>query len=126
MLKWYVAPLMIVVLLGLCVPIQAAASGTELMTAFSLRVTIVENGVEHEWEYDSPNHYEYEQGDRVVKGKEAKEKVEQIVDELQLHEKAEVNDLVKRLKSSAYPNMKKLDIRFMNGESKLFTWVWEA
>ncbi|WP_332634436.1 hypothetical protein [Halalkalibacter flavus] len=124
MMKWYVVPFVIVVVLGLCLPVQAA--GTELMTAFSLRVTVVENDVIYEWEYDSPNHYEYEQGERVVKGAEAKEKVEEIVQELKLDEHADVDDLVKRLKNSSHPDIERLDIRYMNQDSKLFTWVWEA
>ncbi|GAE28094.1 hypothetical protein JCM9140_4288 [Halalkalibacter wakoensis JCM 9140] len=123
MMKWYVFSFVLVLVLGVCLPAQAA--GTELMTAFSLRVTVVENGVEYEWEYDSPNHYEYEEGNQVIKGKEAKEKVEQMAGQLQLSEETEVKDLVERVKSSTHPNIERLDIRFMNGESKLFTWVWE-
>lgn len=35
---------------------------SELMQAFSVRITVVEQDVIYEWEYDNPNHYEYEEG----------------------------------------------------------------
>ncbi|MFC0473258.1 hypothetical protein ACFFHM_22840 [Halalkalibacter kiskunsagensis] len=102
------------------------AAGTELMTAFSVRITVVENGIEYEWEYDSPSHYEFEQGERVIKGAAAKEKVEQMVNDLKLDEEEEVEAFVSRLQKSSYPNIERLDIRYMNGEGKLYTWVWEG
>jgi hypothetical protein len=102
-----------------------SAAGTELMTAFSVRITVIENDMEYEWEYDSPSHYEFEQGERVIKGAEAKEKVENVVRELKLHEEEDVKNYVSRLQKSSYPNIERLDIRYMNGDGKLYTWVWE-
>ncbi|WP_332689833.1 hypothetical protein [Halalkalibacter lacteus] len=124
MKKWSI---FLILLFLLVIPPAAigSAAGTELMTAFSVRITVVENGMEYEWEYDSPSHYEYEHGEHVIKGAKAKEKVEKIVRELMLHEKEDVKDFVSRLQTSTYPDIERLDIRYMNGDGKLFTWVWE-
>lgn len=124
MKKWYVIPLIPFLLLMIIGgPINAA--GTELMTLFSIRITVVDNGVEYEWEYDNPNQYEYEQGERVIKGAKAKEEMEKILRVLQLDEQEDVTNYVKRLKESQFKELDRIDIRFMNGEGKLFTWVWE-
>jgi hypothetical protein len=111
-------------LIALSSPASAAA-GTELMSMFSIRITVVEDGIEYEWEYDSPNQYEFEQGEHVIKGAPAKEKMEQILQVLSLDEKEDVDQYVKRLKDSQYPNLDRVDIRYMNGEGDLYTWVWE-
>lgn len=102
----------------------AHAAGTELMDSFSFRLTIIENGTEHQWEYDSPNHYEFESGERVIKGEEAKEEVERVLKKINFDERATIKDLVSRIQQSLYPKVESVDIRYMNGEGKLFTWVW--
>ncbi|WP_100405105.1 hypothetical protein [Bacillus solitudinis] len=102
------------------------ANATELMEAFALRVTVLNDGTEYEWEYDSPNRYEYEVGTKVIKGKEAEQEMNQLLKTLKLTEEANVKDLVQRLKKETFPKLERLDIRYMNGESKLFTWVWNA
>ncbi len=114
----------ILFLSGLIVfPIQANA--LNLMESFFLKITIVENGVEHEWEYTSPGKYEYEKGEKVIKTDEAKEEMHSIVKLLDLSEKAKVEEMVEVLKKERYPALERLDIRWMNGESKLYTWVWD-
>ncbi|WP_227936605.1 hypothetical protein [Alkalihalobacillus deserti] len=123
--KWCMLPIILSLLLIVLVS-PVSASGTELMTLFSIRITVVENGVEYEWEYDSPSQYEYEQGERVIKGDEAKEKMENILRVLNLDEQEDVNHYVQRLKESQFPELDRIDIRFMNGEGKLYTWVWES
>ncbi|MCM3715030.1 hypothetical protein M3202_13150 [Alkalihalobacillus oceani] len=100
------------------------AAGTELMESFSFRLTIIENGIEHQWEYDSPNHYEFESGERVIKGEKAKEEVERVLEKINLDERATIEELVSRIQQSLYPKAESVDIRYMNGEGKLFTWVW--
>ncbi len=120
---WFVMPFVFLFMISLYQPVEAA--GTELMNSFSFRMTLVENGTEYQWEYDSPNAYEFEYGERVIKGEEAKKKVEEMFQILKLTEEEKVDDLVKRVKDSSYPNMERLDIRYMNGEGKLYTWVWQ-
>lgn len=104
-------------------PIQGNA--LHLMESFFLKITIVENGVEHEWEYTSPGKYEYEKGNYVIKTPEAKEQLLSIVKTLNLSEKAEIEEMVEALKKEEFPKIERLDIRWMNKESKLYTWVWK-
>lgn len=103
-------------------PIQGDA--LNLTESFFLKVTVVENGVEHEWEYTSPGKYEYEKGDHVITIPEAKEQVLSIVKILNLSEKAKIEEMVAALKKEQFPKVERLDIRWMNKESKLYTWVW--
>ncbi|ARK31715.1 hypothetical protein [Halalkalibacter krulwichiae] len=122
--RWYSLSVVAFLLFGVFAgPVSAA--GTELMSLFSIRITVVEKGIEYQWEFDSPSQYEFEHGNHVVKGKEAKKKMEQVLDILKLDEQEDVTNYVKRLKESQYPNLERIDIRFMNGEGKLFTWVWQ-
>ncbi|OIJ10940.1 hypothetical protein BKP35_12695 [Anaerobacillus arseniciselenatis] len=104
-------------------PMQVSA--LNLMESFFLKITIVENGIEHEWEYTSPGKYEYEKGEQVIKTDEAKVEMQSIVKLLNLSEKAKVEEMVDVLQKERYPTLERLEIRWMNGESKLYTWVWD-
>ncbi|OLO40254.1 hypothetical protein BTR23_07110 [Alkalihalophilus pseudofirmus] len=98
---------------------------SELMDKFAIRITVIENGVIHQWEYDNPDQYEYETGNEIKRGKEAEKKVQEMISLIQLREDAKVEFMVKQLKANGYENIERLDIRMMNGEGKLFTWVWD-
>ncbi|MBU8905175.1 hypothetical protein [Desertibacillus haloalkaliphilus] len=98
---------------------------TELMEHFSLRITVVEDGTIHEWEYDSPEKYEYEVGERVIKDQRAKQEVENMAELLKISEDAEIEDMVTVLKAKRFQNLERLDVRWRNGEGDLYTWVWE-
>lgn len=104
-------------------PLQAVASGFELMEVFSLRVTVVENGTEHEWEYDSPNKYEYETGQTVVKGDVAKAEVDQMVEFLQIDPKRS-REQYKAILEKKFPKLESFDIRFIDETDHLYTWGW--
>ncbi|WP_088103817.1 hypothetical protein [Halalkalibacter urbisdiaboli] len=123
MKKWIISLLTIVFIL--LVGATGHAQPTELMEAFSLHITVHENNIEYEWEYDSPSDYQYTEGNQVIKGEEAKQKVEKMVEHLDFSEGSEVEQMVKVLKERYFPNLERLDIRYMNGDSKLYTWVWE-
>lgn len=120
---WFVMSFVFLVMFSLFQPVEAA--GTELMNSFSFRMTLVENGTEYQWEYDSPNAYEFEYGERVIKGEEAKKKVEEMFRILKLTEEEKVETLVKRVKDANHPSLERLDIRYMNADGKLYTWVWQ-
>ncbi|WP_096202690.1 hypothetical protein [Bacillus sp. FJAT-45350] len=97
---------------------------TELMNKFAVRIHIVENGTIYEWEFDNPDKYEFEKGNTIVRGNEAKEKVDEIIALIKLKEDANVEDMVEKLLVK-YPQLERFDARLMNGEGKLFTWIWE-
>ncbi|OIJ18256.1 hypothetical protein BKP45_11770 [Anaerobacillus alkalidiazotrophicus] len=104
------------------IPSQGLA--LNLMESLYLKISIVENGIEHEWEYTSPGKYEYEKGERVIKTKVAKEEMHSIIKTLNLSKSAKIEDMVKILKQERFPKLERLDIRWMDGENKLYTWVW--
>ncbi len=95
-----------------------------LMESYFLKITINENGSEFQWEYTSPGKYEFEKGSEVIKTEEAKKEMMAIIKALQLSEKAKAEEMVNRIRDK-YPNIERMDIRWMTGDQKLYTWVWE-
>lgn len=116
--------LLIVAFLGFTLPSQTNA--INLKESFFLKITVIENGIEHEWEYSNPGKYEYEQGEKVIKKKLAEESMKETLKIIDLSEKAKVEEMVEALKKNRFPEIERLDIRWMNGENKLYTWVWES
>jgi len=104
----------------------AYASGVELVNSMSFKITIVENGIEHEWEYHNPDEYEYEKDRHVFKGNTVKKDVHHMFELLDVSEKADVNQMVSRLKKNGYENMERLDVRWINEKNELYTWVWQG
>jgi len=88
-----------------------------------IRIHVIENGFSHEWEFDHPDQFEYELGDKIVKGEYGKQMVEEMIDLLQLQETSQIDDMVAILKKR-YPGLEHLDIRMRNAEGELYTWVW--
>ncbi|MBP3949759.1 hypothetical protein [Bacillus suaedae] len=93
--------------------------------AASIRVMFVEEGTNYQWEYASPSRYKYGEEEHVITGNKAKDKVNEIVDLLKVDEEEKVDDLLKRAQQR-YPNLIRMDIRFINEEGELFTWVWNS
>ncbi|NEU29893.1 hypothetical protein GN156_03765 [bacterium LRH843] len=102
---------------------EAWAREAELHGSY-VRIMIEQDQMEYEWKYDSPNGYKFEAGEQVMKGKKAKKNVKEMLDILHLGEQSEVTELVSRVKIY-HPNMERLDIRYLNEEGRLFTWVWQ-
>jgi hypothetical protein len=118
--------LLIPVLLICCLSVFPSQSNAlNLMESFFLKITVLENGVEYQWEYTSPGKYEYEKGEEVIKTKEAKEEMLEIIKQIELSKDAKIEEMVQKLKQDRFPGLERLDIRWMTGENKLYTWVWE-
>ncbi|MBM7644810.1 hypothetical protein JOD45_001017 [Scopulibacillus daqui] len=91
----------------------------------SFKATVIVNGAEYEWEYVNPDEYEFEKGSRVIKGKQAEKKVKMIYQLLNVSKKAKAEDMVNALKRHSYKNIDKLDVRVINSNEELYTWVWQ-
>ncbi|WP_078555483.1 hypothetical protein [Bacillus alkalicellulosilyticus] len=104
-------------------PFQSVVESA-MMENNSVRITIIDKGMTYEWEYDNPNKYEYEIGEKVVKGTDAKKEVIRMISLLKLNENAEVEDMLECVQKQ-YQDIERLDVRMMNAEGQLFTWVWE-
>ncbi|MDE5412311.1 hypothetical protein [Alkalihalobacterium chitinilyticum] len=114
----------LMVLLTVFFSFQATGLASELMDKFAIRITVIENGIIHEWEYDNPDKFEFETGNVIKRGKEAEKEVQAMISLIQLREDTKVEFMVKQLKENGYKDIERLDIRMINGEGKLFTWVW--
>lgn len=89
-----------------------------------LKIAVIENGTNYEWEYENPDKFEYEVGEKVIKDERAKQQFIEMIKRLQFQKDADVEQMVERLKQSRFPNIEKLDIRLMDHKGKLMTWIW--
>ncbi|WP_377888172.1 hypothetical protein [Alkalihalobacillus sp. R86527] len=106
-----------------CVPFHAEAS--TLQNSFMFKCTVVADGIENEWEFSSPNEYEVERGNIVRKGSTAKEDVKSLYDYLQVTELSKVEDLVDKMKQYGYSDADRFELKWMDANGRLFTWVWD-
>lgn len=115
--------IMIVSLLIALFPLSTAHAAL-IEHALSFKVSILMNHTDYEWSYTNPEEYRYIKGNHIIKNKAAKPKVEKLFALLNISEKADVDDMVKALKAHGYKNIQAVDIRFVNQENQLYTWVW--
>jgi hypothetical protein len=117
--------LMPIVLIFCLLIVPSQSHALNLMESFFLKITVHENDIEYQWEYSSPGDYEYEKGEKVIKTDEAKQEMLTIVKQLELSKEAKVEEMVERLKQERFPQLERLDIRWMTGDNRLYTWVWD-
>lgn len=98
------------------------AAGLE--NSLSFKATVIENGVEYEWEYNNPDEYEYEHGNSVIKNDEARRKVMRIFQYLHISPDANVKNMVEHLKKDGHTDIERLQVRWIDSDQKLHTWVW--
>ncbi|WP_026690659.1 hypothetical protein [Alteribacter aurantiacus] len=105
-------------------PVQAQTITDELLAYSEVKVTLVADGTEYEWEYQNPHSYEFEKGSFVAKGEEAKEDVLNVFDALSLNKNADVEGMVKRLKELGYKDISSFRASLIDRDRCLYTWVW--
>lgn len=101
------------------------AEASTLENSFSFKCMVVTNGVEHEWEFSSPNEFEVETGTVVEKGERARDEVEALFQHLEVTEIARVEELVKKMDSFGYKNAERFELKWMDASGRLYTWVWD-
>ncbi|MCA0992420.1 MULTISPECIES: hypothetical protein [Bacillales] len=101
------------------------AEASTLQNSFSFKCMVVSNGIEHEWEFSSPNEFEVENGNVVEKGERAKKEVEALFQHLEVTEIARVEELVKKMDSFGYQNAERFELKWMDASGRLYTWVWD-
>ncbi|WP_246941207.1 hypothetical protein [Bacillus pinisoli] len=89
------------------------------------KVTIWQNNEETEFEFENPSHYEWEKGEKVVKGEAAQEQVKKVFRTLSLSKDVKVDEVKQRLANFGYTEIDRFVVRWMNNEGKLYTWHWE-
>ncbi|HEU5138996.1 MAG TPA: hypothetical protein VFT51_03415 [Bacillales bacterium] len=95
-----------------------------LEDSLTFKVTIIEGNVEYEWEYNNPDEFEYEHGETVVKDGQARREVMKMFRYLNVSPDAEVEKMVTRLKKDGHDTIERLEVRWINSNEKLYTWVW--
>ena len=113
----------LMVIFMLFVPIRAEASS--LQNSFMFKCTVIDQGVEYEWEFSSPNEYEVEKGNVVKKGSKAKKEVLALYNVLQVTELSRVEELVSKVGKYGYESADRFELRWMDANGRLFTWVWD-
>ncbi len=86
---------------------------------------VISNGIEHEWEFSSPDEFEVENGNTVEKGNSAKQEVRKIFKHLEVSELSRVEDLVKKMDSYGYDEIERFELKWMDSSGRLYTWVWD-
>ncbi|MFD1739341.1 hypothetical protein ACFSCX_22935 [Bacillus salitolerans] len=87
------------------------------------KVTIWQDGVETEFEFENPSHYEWENGSTVIKGEKAKEKVKELYNRLEISNKVEKEHLLVSLQHE-FPNLDGFVVRWIDPNNNLYTWHW--
>ena len=99
-------------------------TGTDLLNCAAFKITIVTKGQEIEWEYENPDEFEYEVGNKVMKGKRAKKEVERIYNVLQLKENTDAEEIKHVLEKQGFDSIDKFVIRLKYFNEELITWSW--
>jgi hypothetical protein len=115
--------LLIISLLFFLLPLNPAEA-KEVDQTKVLKVTITEPNQEIFLAYVEPNQYFYKVGNEEISGKQAEKRVKQMMADLHLTPKTTAGDLVGELKATAYPDLQKLDVRWIDHSYHLYTWIW--
>jgi hypothetical protein len=105
---------------------QNATNGnTEMLNSISFKLTIWQHNVEYEWEYQNPDEFEYEKGFTVLKNKSVKKEIIQWFNKLNVSETTRVEDMLAVVQQNGFKDTDKFEVRWINNDEELFTWVWD-
>lgn len=90
----------------------------------SLKVTIVTEDTLYEWEYENPDQYEYEVGNTIYRGEDAKNSFEEILQHVDLSEPKLKEETIQQL-NNIYPGFKRITMERKDMEQCFQTWLWD-
>ncbi len=90
-----------------------------------MKVTIWANDIEYEWEYENPDMFEYEKGNTIVKGEEAKVEYEKLLSHIDLSEPKLTNEQIHELEKLDLHGIERMEIHLLDGNHRYKTWVWK-
>ncbi|SDZ54788.1 hypothetical protein SAMN05421736_116122 [Evansella caseinilytica] len=90
----------------------------------SLKITMETEQVLYEWEYENPASFEFEKGERIVRGEKAKASFEDILSHVDLAVDKIPDETIKRLEGNGYPPIKRLIIYRHDPGRRYQIWSW--
>ncbi|MDG5786995.1 hypothetical protein QA612_05780 [Evansella sp. AB-P1] len=91
----------------------------------SLKITMKTEETLYEWEFENPNSFEFEKGDKIIRDVEAKESFESILHFIDLSEPTINDETIKILEQNGYPNINKIVINRLDYKQRNQTWIWK-
>src|SRR5690554_1447521 len=122
MMKKFIVSLLIFVMFQQSFPVHVGAFSW--YSHATLKITVETLDSIYEWEYENPNSFEYEAGDRIVRGNEAKESFERILHYFDLTSSSINTDTMKKLEEDMKIHILKVVVRRRDRNYKLQTWSW--
>ncbi|MBU9712938.1 hypothetical protein [Evansella tamaricis] len=89
-----------------------------------LKLTIETDEVFYEWEYENPNSFEFEKGNRIVRGEEAKESFENMLSKFDLSETTIDDEVVSLLEQEGLSHINRIVIHRLDFDNGYKTWLW--
>ncbi len=105
--------------------ISSSAGAANYTNSLLFKVTVWQGGIENEFEYENPSHYEWEKGSNVVKGEEARFIVEKMYHYLKVSKFTKVDQIKATLEQKGFSNMDRFVVRWIDLNGNLYTWHWE-
>lgn len=106
---------------------QASYSHAALIdNTLSFKVNIEVNNIDYQWSYINPDDYQYIKGHHVGRGRAAENEVRKMASILKLSPDAKIDDMVKALNQQGIKNIQNIEIRYIDQDNKLHTWVWHG
>jgi len=91
---------------------------------FSLKVTMETEELLYEWEYENPNSFEFEKGNEIIRGEEAKKSFDDILSVIDLTKPILGDETIEGLENMGYPPIQRLVVHRIDGENRYKVWSW--
>ncbi|SFQ06927.1 hypothetical protein [Salibacterium halotolerans] len=105
---------------------SSSAAAASLNEVFLFQATAeTEDGTYFHWEYNSPDSYEYHAEGRAWHGRKARPHVEKLYEQTGISPSSTKEELAEVFQNTDLPPLKRLDVRWQDGEGELYTWLWE-
>jgi hypothetical protein len=93
--------------------------------SLSFKVSIVTKESQIEWVYQYPNEFRKRIDGKDIIGTKAEQEMLALFQDLDLHETARADDMVKILRKKGFDSIQRLEVVWKSRGIPLRTWVWE-
>lgn len=93
----------------------------------SLKITIETGHILYEWEYENPSSFEFEKGDQIIRGEEAKKSFEQVLSIINISKPTISDEIIHQLEEThSFSNIRKVVVYSTDRDGFLKTWLWNT